>query len=151
MSNLDGYHPFRASVQPGSVQAASGGNSSTSEEEIQAKKSSKDDEDEYKPWFSWKTKLRLFIGSAACGILYYVGSSAYGAFAGEPAEELPAGPSMLQEMQPKEDMISEQQVFFDKTDLDERGRTVQEARQKAGFFKSIFCKGGKRSSFFCDS
>ncbi len=41
------------------------------------------------------------------------------------------------------------ELFYDKTDLNDRGRSVEEARQKAGFFRSIFCRGGKRSGF-CD-
>ncbi len=149
MSNLDSYHPFRASVQPGAVQnnSASGSNSG---DEFIAKKSANDEEDEYKPWFSWKTKLKMFIGASAFGILYYIGSVTYAAFAGDAVQEANVGSSLLQEMQGREEGVSDQQIFFDRSDLNERGRSVQEARQKAGFFKNFFCKGGKRSSFFCE-
>lgn len=153
MSNLDSYHPFRASVQPGALQGGNQSQNNTtggSHEEFSSNKANNDDE-EYKPWFSWKTKLRLFIGTVAFGILYYIGSSVYASFVTEELKDHSKEASFLQEMQGHDDSIlQEEVVYFDKRDLDDRGRSVQEARQKAGFLKSIFCKGGKKSSFFCD-
>jgi hypothetical protein len=151
MSNLDGYHPFRASVQAGSINQSTGNQSTglnTNNEEFVAKKNS-DDEDEYKPWFSWKTKLKMFIGGAAFVILYYVLTVAYAAFEKPKEEELNKEPSLLQEMERRDDDI-QNEFTFDGSDLNSRGRTVNEARQKAGFLKSIFCRGGKRASFICD-
>jgi hypothetical protein len=146
MSNLDGYHPFRASVQAGSVNQSSGSN--TNNEEFVAKKNS-DDEDEYKPWFSWKTKLKMFLGGTAFAVLYYVVSVAYAAFETPKENELNKEPTLLQEMERGEDVFQDE-FSFDGSDLDSRGRSVNEARQKAGFLKSILCRGGKRSSFICD-
>jgi hypothetical protein len=153
MSNLNSYHPFRASVQAGTVrnQENSGNSGSgSSSEEYSSKKSSEDEEKEYKPWFSWKTKLRMFIGSAASFILYFIGLSVYTGLAGEDKAELPAENTFLREMESNEEEGFMQEIFFDRNDLNERGRSVQEARQKAGFFKGFFCRGGKKSSFICN-
>lgn len=144
MANLDSYHPFRNSVQTGSSVQNSNDTSDTQEN----KKTSPDDI-EYKPWLSWKTKFRLLIGGFAVSALFYVTSYAISLF--EEEVKLPEEPSMLQEMEqadPRE-TVSEVELFYDKTDLNERGRSVHEARKKAGFFKSFFCMGGKRSGF-CD-
>lgn len=149
MSNLDNYHPFRASVQAGSVNSSSSKQDLASDD-ISAKKTANNDDEEYKPWFSWKTKLRLFIGGAVLSFLIFIGIKVYNYL----GLDVPVGEvqelTFLNEMERNQDSPSTQMMYFDKSDLNERGRSIEEARNKAGFFKSFFCKGGKKSSSFCD-
>jgi len=155
MSNLDAYHPFRASVNTGVANPPSNANSNTAEGSggnSENKQGWQKEDDDKPPRFSWKTKFRLLIGGFALSFLVYIGYQVNSYFDSKTAKASKSEPSMLQEMMEKDqDLMKENNPFshFDKNDLNERGRTVESAREKAGFLKSILCRGGK-SSRFCE-
>lgn len=144
MSNLDNFHPFRQSVnlKDGSssnqMQPAQSGS-----QDNQGGAKDKDDI-EYNPLLSWKTKLRLLIGAFAVSLMFYIFSSASSILG--PLLE-PFGRNAKSNNVKLEHIEEPQSLVFDKNDLNERGREVGHARKKAGFFASMFCKGGKKSSF----
>jgi hypothetical protein len=132
MSNLDNFHPFRQSVN------VRDGSSSNNQAPNESPSNKENQEKEFTPFFSWKTKLRLFIFGMAGSLLLYVLSSALDSFSFTSDSK---SSTKTGEAQPIPDQI------FDKNDLNERGREVSHARSKAGIFAAIFCKGGKRSRF----
>lgn len=145
MSNLDNYHPFRQSVN------LKDGSSSNTMSSSEAHNSGSDgngkDEKDYIPLLSWKTKLRLLIGGFALSFLLYIGGTVYDYLAPLLA---PFGKNKShagQNVQSDFEGAHSAALVFDKNDLNERGREVSSARKKAGFFASMFCKGGKKSSF----
>lgn len=142
MSNLDNYHPFRQSVN---LKDASSSNTMKPAIDNNEASSKNIDEKEYKPFLSWKTKLRLLIGGFALSLLFYIGSGVY-SYVAPLLEPFGEGRDQLR-MQSDFEGANSAALVFDKNDLNERGREVNSARKKAGFFASIFCKGGKKSSF----
>ncbi len=141
MSNLDSFHPFRQTIN---VKDESPKNSNP---DNNSQSDSKDKEDiQFTPWLSWKTKFRFLIATLGLIAIFLIGNSVY--------STLSPLLSPFGDHSPKQSLesINENQgipLAFDKNDLDERGREVGHARQKAGFLASIFCKGGKKSRF-CD-
>jgi len=143
MSTLSQYHPFRDNVNKSAT--ASPATSS----ETEGAKTTKDEEDkEYKPWLSFKTKMRLAVASVGFVVVWYVVSSF---FAGS-SEFNDGFYSSLDKVQGKKSpkkVTETTNDIFDEHDLDDRGRSISDARSKVGFFKGLFCKGGKKASF-CD-
>lgn len=140
MSTLSQYHPFRDNVN----KAAEG--NSTPTVDSPASKDTK--ENESKPWLSFKSKMRLSLGCIAIVAVWYVISS----FFTENPELKKGFYSTLGKSGEKKSAshgVEPLNSIFDERDLDDRGRTVSEARSKAGFLSSLFCRGGKKASF-CD-
>ena len=141
MNSLSQYHPFRDSVnKTGDATAPV-----PSENVI-----TKDDNDiESNPRFSFKTKMRMAIGVIGFTALWWVISSIFS------GETLPQNGfySILDKDGAKKahakKTVEPTNSIFDEHDLDVRGRNVSEAKSKAGFISSLFCKGGKKASF-CD-
>ena len=144
MSNLDGFHPFRQSVNVRDSSVAS----PASVPEASHKENEEKEDKEFTPWFSWNTKFRVLIFALAGSFLMLVISNAYESLSSGISGKTPNRFTSNKKESPVEAPVVVE--VFDKNDLNERGREVSHARRKAGFFASIFCKGGKRSSFCAD-
>ncbi|HMO19215.1 MAG TPA: hypothetical protein PKA63_14085 [Oligoflexia bacterium] len=146
MSNLDAYHPFRASVNTAKSSLTT---DSKSDSASDSSTSWRDEKEEKLPRFSWKTKFRIYLAGLSMAFILYIIYQINSYFGSESAK-VEDGPSMLDEMQlgraEMNDVFTRPQ-HFDKNDLNDRGRTVEESRKKAGFWKGLLCRGGKSSSF----
>jgi len=146
MTNLNQFHPFRASVDstgPLNIKEGVATNTSTSPE------AAKDKEDiERAPMLSWKTKLRLLVFGLAGMFLFFIISNVYSSVT-PLLENFGSGAKKESSKKSEKSEIIEGSIY-DKHDLDHRGRSVDEARKKSGFFHGLFCKGGKRAGF-CDN
>jgi len=140
MSTLSQYHPFRDSVNKVTEGSPTPAGESPASNDVK--------ENESKPWLSFKSKMRLVLGCIAFVAIWYVVSS----FFTESPELKDGFYSTLGRSGGKKSSSHEIETHnnvFDERDLDDRGRTVSEAKSKAGFLSSLFCRGGKKASF-CD-
>ncbi len=146
MTNLNQFHPFRASVDStGPLNIASTSIDQSSNNNSGDSKKDKDDIERV-PMLSWKTKLRLLVFGLVGICFFFIFSNVYSSIS--PLLEN-FGSGAKQEVAKKGSKKEEifQASVYDKDDLNDRGRSVDEARKKSGFFQGLFCKGGKRAGF----
>ena len=142
MSNLDNYHPFRSSVNLNDNNQNTGQTNSSSQSDNQ-----NEDFERYKPLIPWKLKLLFLVTSFGIGLIIYIFSNFYSFL--NPLLKPFGKHDLTNETEAIENSNMTTSNLFDSFNGGKEERDVSKAKKNAGFLSSIFCKGGKKSSF-CD-